>query len=360
MERGLKTILTRDEDVLAAAEALAQSAGATSRSRRWSRPGARRRGRSAAISSSTRDGNFDGSVSGGCVEGAVIDRGGRRDRHGQAAGCSNSASPTRRPGGSGSPAAAASRSMSRGSTDDARCSRDHQGGAASAAPARSSPTCRRRASASSTAEAMPPIRSLPTLAGIPYGQDPARSTSDGEELFSHRSAPAPRLIVIGAVHICAGAGADGAHRRPRRRRSSIRARHSRRRTVFPTCQSSPTGRRTRSPRSPLDRYTAISRSPTIPRSTIPRSRWRSRPDASTSARSARERRTPSASSGCGARASTKRSSRASTRRSGSISARQPGRDRRVDHWRDRCFAAQEAAARGKPRHEVRTDTNRRG
>ena len=60
------------------------------------------------------DGNFHGSVSGGCVEGAVVTealdvidtRQGRR--------CWNSASPTRPPGRSACPAAAASRSMSSG------------------------------------------------------------------------------------------------------------------------------------------------------------------------------------------------------------------------------------------------------
>ena len=62
------------------------------------------------------DGNFDGSVSGGCVEGAVVAEaidviGDGKPR------CWNSASPTKPPGASACPAAAASGSMSSGSAE---------------------------------------------------------------------------------------------------------------------------------------------------------------------------------------------------------------------------------------------------
>jgi len=52
-------------------------------------------------------GEFVGSVSGGCVEGAVIEEAQEAIRDGSR-GCSISASPTNRPGKSGSPAAARS------------------------------------------------------------------------------------------------------------------------------------------------------------------------------------------------------------------------------------------------------------
>ena len=95
------------------------------------------------------DGNFHGSVSGGCVEGAVVTEaidmigtGGRR--------CWNSASPTRPPGGSACPAAAASRSMSSGWADGSVCAEETQcRRAARAAPRSWSPISATAATASS-------------------------------------------------------------------------------------------------------------------------------------------------------------------------------------------------------------------
>ena len=66
----------------------------------------------------------------------------------------------------------------------------------------------------------------------------------------------------------------------------------------------------------IDRYTAFVASPTIPRSTIPRSSMRWRGTASISARSARRRPMRGASSGSRRKACRRRRWRASTRRSG--------------------------------------------
>ena len=65
-------MLAGDDDILKAAEDVAARRGAAWRSPPWSRPGARRRGRSARNLVIDEEGNFLGSVSGGCVEGAVV------------------------------------------------------------------------------------------------------------------------------------------------------------------------------------------------------------------------------------------------------------------------------------------------
>ena len=62
------------------------------------------------------DGLFLGSVSGGCVEGDVVAEAMEVIEAARRA-CSSSASPTRPPGSAAFPAAAASRSTSRGSTE---------------------------------------------------------------------------------------------------------------------------------------------------------------------------------------------------------------------------------------------------
>ena len=65
--------LRADDDILESRRGLARSARAAAwRSRPWSRPGARRRGRSGSNLVIDDEGNFLGSVSGGCVEGAVV------------------------------------------------------------------------------------------------------------------------------------------------------------------------------------------------------------------------------------------------------------------------------------------------
>ena len=114
-------MIARDEDILAEAE-------------RW-----RRAGRAVAIATVVEtwgsaprpvgshlviddDGNFLGSVSGGCVEGAVVSEALDVIAEGAPRRWS-SASPTKPPGVSACPAAGASRSMSSGSTDAARHSR---------------------------------------------------------------------------------------------------------------------------------------------------------------------------------------------------------------------------------------------
>ena len=173
----------------------------TSRSPPSSRPGVRRRGRSAAISSSTRDGNFHGSVSGGCVEGAVVTEaldiigaGGSR--------CWNSASPTRPPGGSACPAAAASRSMSSGWADGSACAEETQCGAPRAPRgdpghrSRRRPRPRRRGGRRRRGRARRGDRqgdSAPAL--------PVRSRRKGGTSSSTCTCRSRKLVAIGAVHI---------------------------------------------------------------------------------------------------------------------------------------------------------------
>ena len=83
MRTGRRTMLARD----ATSSKPPRTGSRTARMWRsppWSRPGARRRGRSAANLVIDEEGNFLGSVSGGCVEGAVVTEAHRRDRQRQA------------------------------------------------------------------------------------------------------------------------------------------------------------------------------------------------------------------------------------------------------------------------------------
>ena len=132
MQRKAFDMLARDEDILAAAEAW-REAGRERRDRDRRRNLGLRAAPGRLASGHRRRRQFPRLGFGRLRRGRSGRGGARRDRGGRAATCWNSASPTRRPGASAFPAAAASRSMSRGSTDAARRPEGDERGAARAA-----------------------------------------------------------------------------------------------------------------------------------------------------------------------------------------------------------------------------------
>ena len=238
-----------------------------------------------------QEGNFLGSVSGGCVEGAVvtealdvIEAASRK--------CWNSASPTRPPGRSGCPAAARSGCSSR------RWSRVKPPMKLDILTALNAERAARRAAIVVTNVesgeqrlvkaadiAKDPLR--PVLAEhLRTGKSGMEQTAEGR-VFLTVHVPAPQLVIIGAVHISQALapigkllGYDVTIVDPRTAFASPER--------FPGRESrSPNGRTWRCRRSTSTATPPLSRSRMIRRSTIRRCSMRWRATVSISARSAR-------------------------------------------------------------------------
>ena len=209
-------MLTRDEDVLAAARIVARS-----RARRRDRDRGRDLGLGAEAgrlaSRDRRRGKFSRLGFGRLRRGRGRRGGARRDRRTARRGCWSSASPTRRPGASAFPAAAASRSMSRSSPDAARYPQGDEFGASRAARRRDRHASRRRRAAIRRGRGDRRRSARRRAGGAPCAWARAPPVSvDGEELFSHRAGARAAAHPDRRRAYLAGAGADRPDRRPRR------------------------------------------------------------------------------------------------------------------------------------------------